>query len=421
MSRVFITGIGFISSIGNDSAEVSNSLRTLKHGMELMPELAGADSPVKVAAPVKGFDVSSLDPEDWSYPARYRVRRETLRSFSPHVMYAHCSLLQAIEDASLKEDDISNLDTGIYTASAGSMKFIYNNYKRLFSKGVMRCNPLTIVSSIAGTLSFNLVSHFNIRGVSTGFSSACASSGHAMGFAFDEIQRGRQKRMFVVGAEECNFENIVPFAGMRALSLSTDPDTAACSFDKKRQGFVATGGGVTLVLESEEEVKRRGAKVYAEMIGWGQGSDGHNVAISHPEGRGLQNAMRLALKDANLEPAGIDYINAHAPSTGIGDLSEVKAIKAIFETAGAKPKISSTKPLTGHGLSLSSVLEAGICSLVLKEGFLPGSAHITELEPAAESLNIIRETEDTQVSVVMSNSSGFGGANTSLIFKSCQG
>ena len=225
--------------------------------------------------------------------------------------------------------------------------------------------------------------------------------------------------MFAVGAEDCNFDSIVPFAVMRALSLSTDPDTAARSFDKTREGFVSSGGGVTMVLESEEEVERRGVTPYGEIVGWGQASDGYNVAISHPDGRGLQKAMQSALKDADLSSAQIDYLNAHAPSTPIGDLSEVIAMKEVFGE-GESPMISSTKALTGHGLSLSSILESGICMVGYKHGFVPGSAHIEELMPEAEGLNIIQATSEEQPEYMMSNSSGFGGANTSLIFRSCR-
>ncbi|MCZ6671806.1 MAG: beta-ketoacyl-[acyl-carrier-protein] synthase family protein [Verrucomicrobia bacterium] len=419
MSRVFVTGLGFISSIGNDEATVVDSLRNLKHGMELFPPLQVPESPVKVAAPVKEFDVESYDPEDWTYPAEYKLRRETLRSFSPHVLYAYCSMKQAIEQAGLETSDISNPETGIYTASAGSSRFLHKSLEKMYARGIMRCNPLNIVSSVAGTVSFNLVSYFQIQGFSTGFASACASSGHALGFAFDEVRRERQKRMFVIGAEDCNFDSIVPFAVMRALSLSKDPDTAARPFDKNRQGFVSSGGGVTMILESEEEVTRRGASTYGELIGWGQASDGYNVAISHPDGRGLQAAMKAAFKDANIEPENIGYLNAHAPSTPIGDLAEVLAMKEIFPS-GSGPMISSTKALTGHGLSLSSLLESSICILAFKHGFVPGSAHIQELMPEADSLNIIQTSREVQPDYIMSNSSGFGGANTSLIFRSCR-
>lgn len=420
MARVFVTGLGYICSIGNDQETVVHNLRNLKHGMALYPPVNVPDSPVKVVAPVKEFGVDSLDQEDWTYPARYKIRRQTIRSFSPHVLYAYCSFLQAIENADLEEMDVSNKETGIYTASGGSIRFIYHHLRRMEKRGVMRCNPLNIISSVAGTLSFNLVSHFKIQGASTGFASACASSGHAMGFAFDEIRLGRQKRMFVVGAEDCNFESVVPFCGMRALSLSRNPARASRPFDQTRDGFVSSGGAVTVVLESEEEVERRGVPVYGEMVSWGQASDGYNVAISHPEGRGLESAMLRALEDAGIQPARIGYINAHAPSTPIGDRSEVLAVRRVFDPEEARPMISSTKALTGHGLSLSSVLEAALCMSALRHGFVPGSAHIRQLMSEAEGLNIIRQTVNATPAYILSNSSGFGGANTSLLFKACQ-
>ena len=177
MSRVFVTGLGFISSIGNDEATVVDHLRHLKHGMELYPPLQVPESPVKLAAPVKDFDVESYDPEDWTYPRQYKLRREVLRSYSPHVLYAYCSMKQAIENSGLKDSDVSNPDTGIYTASAGSSRFLHKSLEKMYKRGIMRCNPLNIVSSVAGTVSFNLVSNFQIQGFSTGFASACASSG----------------------------------------------------------------------------------------------------------------------------------------------------------------------------------------------------------------------------------------------------
>jgi 3-oxoacyl-[acyl-carrier-protein] synthase-1 len=273
------------------------------------------------------------------------------------------------------------------------------------------------VASISGTVNFNLVSQFKIKGASTGFSSACASSAHALGFAYDEIALGRQKRMFVIGAEDGNVESILPFAGMRALSLQTDPSIASRPFDAARDGFVGTGGAAVLVLESEEEADRRRANVYCEVAGWGQASDGHNVAISHPEGMGLRMAIENALKYSDVTAESVDYVNAHATSTPIGDISEARALKAIFKNSPTRPAISSTKALTGHGLSLAGAMEAGFCALAIKEGFMPGSAHITKLEPACEGLNIIRATLPHRPNVVLSNSSGFGGANVCLVFR----
>ena len=408
--------MGLITSIGNDRSSVLTSLREMKHGIENPPMLQVDESPVKVAGTVKEFEVDSSDPEDWIYPSEYRVPRATLRSFSPHVLYSWCALQQAIKDANLAEEEIQDPDSGLYTSSGGSMRSIHKHFEKMDRRGVMACNPLAIVASIAGTLTFNLVAALGVRGSSTGLVSACASSGHALGTALDEIRLGRQKRMLVVGAEDCNFESIVPFCGMRALSLERDPEKASRPFDVKRNGFVGTGGSVCLVLETQSEAERRGVTPYARFLGWGQGSDGHNVAISHPQGRGLQDSMTKALRDAQIGPNDIDYVNAHAPSTSIGDASEMKALKSVFP-APQQVKVSSTKALTGHGLSLSSIMEAAFCCLALKEGFLPGSANVTEPDPELGHLDLLQASSEIQANRIMSNSSGFGGANVSLVFE----
>lgn len=416
MARVFVTGLGFITSIGNDSSVVETSLRELRHGMELYAPFAAANIPVKVAAPVKGFSTESPDQEEWTMPAGYAFKRDLLRSLSPHVLYAACALQQAIADARLDPADVSNDDTGLYAASAGSPRMLTAHVNAMNQRGVMRCPPLGVVASIAGAVQFNLVAHWKIKGASTGFASACASSAHALGFACDDIMLGRQKRMFVVGAEDGNSETILPFASMRALSLNPDPATASRPFDAARDGFVGTGGGVVLVLESEDEVARRGVTPYCEVLGWGQASDGHNVAMSHPEGLGLASAMRRCLAAAGLTPADIDHVNAHATSTPIGDASECKALKAVLGAEAARVAVGSTKALTGHGLSLAGAMEAAFCALAIRRGFIPGSAHITKFDAAAEGLHIPRETLATAPRAVLNNSSGFGGANVSVAF-----
>ena len=415
MPRVFITGLGLITSIGNDVASVTTSLRELRHGIQTYPPFEPDNVPVKVAAPVRDFVTDANDPEDWSYPATYRIKREIIRGMAPHGVYAWCAMQQAIADAGLAEDEVSNAATGLYAASGGSPQLMGYMLNRMHNVGVMRCSPLGIVAAISGTLNFNLVAHFKIKGASCGFSSACASSSHAMGYAYDDLVMGRQKRIFVVGAEDGNVDSILPFAGMRALSLQADPALASRPFDAGRDGFVGTGGAAVLVLETEGEVARRGAKVYGEFVGWGQASDGHNVAISHPDGEGLQAAMLNALRATKVEAGSIDYINAHATSTPIGDISEARALKAVF--ADSSPAVSSTKALTGHGLSLAGAMESAFCALALRDGFMPGSAHISRLDPECEGLNIIRSTLAQGPQVVLNNSSGFGGANVSLVFK----
>jgi 3-oxoacyl-[acyl-carrier-protein] synthase-1 len=370
-----------------------------------------------VVGTIKEFGTDFLDQEEWTWPARYSVKRDVLRTMAPHGLYAHCAFLQAIADARLEEADVSNRQTGLYAASGGSPFLTAYHHQRMHNFGVMRTSPLGIVSSIVGTLNFNLVAAFKIQGASCGFSSACASSAHALGFAFDELALGRQKRMFVVGGEDGNMDAILPFAGMRTLSLQTDPEIASRPFDAARDGFVGTGGGTVLVLETEAEVARRAVNPYAEVLGWGQASDGYNVAISHPEGSGSKAAMQNALSQCQLGPEAVDYVNAHATSTVIGDLSEARALRAVFPDASSRPLVSSTKALTGHGLSLAGAMECGFCALAMREGFVPGSAHISRVDPACEGLNIPRATQAATPEVVLKNSSGFGGANVAILLR----
>jgi 3-oxoacyl-[acyl-carrier-protein] synthase-1 len=417
MPRVFITGLGFVTSIGNDAATVAGNLREMRHGFELYPPFQKPDIGCKVVGTIKGFSTDSVDPEDWTWPSRYEIKRETIRSMAPHGLYAHCAFLQAIADARLGDADISNRYTGLFAASGGSPMLTYYHHDRMLKLGPARCSPLGIVASIVGTLNFNLVAAFKIQGASTGFSSACASSAHALAYAFEEIAHGRQKRMFVAGGEDGNRDAILPFAGMRTLSLQSDPALASRPFDVARDGFVGTGGGTVVVLESEDEVARRGVKPYCELAGWGQASDGYNVAISHPDGAGSRIAMENAFEATGISAAEVDYVNAHATSTLIGDISEARALRSVFGEMGVRPAISSTKALTGHGLSLAGAMEAGFCALTFREGFIPGSAHITNLDPACEGLNIIRSTRKEPGRVVLKNSSGFGGANVALLMR----
>jgi 3-oxoacyl-[acyl-carrier-protein] synthase-1 len=416
MPKVFITGLGFVTSIGNDAATVAGNLREQRHGFELYPPFQKPDIACKVTGTIKGFFTDSTDPEDWTWPSAYAIKRETLRSMAPHGLFAHCAFLQALADAKLGESDISNRQTGLFAASGGSPMLTYYHHERMLKLGPARCSPLGIVASIVGTLNFNLVAAFRIQGASCGFSSACASSAHALAYAFEEISLGRQKRMFVVGGEDGNRDAILPFAGMRTLSLQADPNLASRPFDVARDGFVGTGGGMVVVLESEEEVDRRGAAPYCELVGWGQASDGYNVAISHPDGTGSRVAMENALSASRMKPSDVDYVNAHATSTLIGDVSEARALKAVFGESG-RPAVSSTKALTGHGLSLAGAMETGFCALMMKEGFMAGSAHISKLDPACEGLNILRSTQAAAPKVVMKNSSGFGGANVAILLR----
>jgi 3-oxoacyl-(acyl-carrier-protein) synthase len=274
-----------------------------------------------------------------------------------------------------------------------------------------------IVSSIAGTLNFNLAAHYKITGAVCGFVSACTSSSHALGYAMDEIRLGRQQRMLVVGAEDMTAESIVSFASLRALSNHPDPATASRPFDRRRDGFVGTGGAVALIVEDAALARRRGARIYAELIGWGQAGDGHSVAVSHPEGAGLSEAMRRTLADAHVNAADIGYVNAHATSTPAGDRSEALALHAVFTRQNATPRISSTKALTGHGLSLAGAMEAAFCALAIADGFIPGAAHLEEPDPVCAGLDLPRTSLDEAPRLVLNNSSGFGGSNVCHVLR----
>jgi 3-oxoacyl-(acyl-carrier-protein) synthase len=260
-------------------------------------------------------------------------------------------------------------------------------------------------------LNFNLAAHFRITGAVCGFVSACASASHAIGYACDEIRLGRLKRVLVVGAEELNAETLLPFAAMRALSPQSDPVKASRPFDVGRDGFVGAGGSVVMVLEEASLATSRGAPVYAEVAGWGQAADGHSVAMSHPAGAGLQRAMSRALADAGVQPKEIDYVNAHGTSTPVGDRAEAIALKTLFADAGATPKVSSTKALTGHPLSLAGAMEAAFCALAMREGYIPGNPHLVTADEICAGLDLPRTTLLERPRLVLNNSSGFGGSN----------
>lgn len=333
----------------------------------------------------------------------------------PHGVFAYAAMREAIADANLSDAMISHERTGMFCASAGSTRLLYRNVDKMLHQGIQRCGPLSVPCSIAGTLNFNLVSAFKIKGASTGFVSACSSSAHAFGFAFDLVRHNRQDIMFVVGAEDGDLFTILPFGSCRALSTSTDPAKGSRPFDVKRDGFVGTGGAVVLVLEELEHAKKRHATIYAEATGWGQSSDGYDIMSPEPNGEGLARAMRDALADAKLSPNEIDYVNAHATSTATGDRAELRALKNVF--GDATPLISSTKSQTGHGLSLAGAMEAAFCCLALREKFVPVSINITELDPEAEGLRIVTSSLDEVPKIALSNSSAFGGSNVSLLFK----
>ncbi len=415
--QAVITGLGFITCIGNDRAGVTRSLREGRHGLEQVEFLGNPSIPVKVLGTVKEFTANTPHWRDWRWPDRYRLPREVLRGLSPHGLYALCAIEQAVADAGLESAALTDGATGLYCASAGSTLLAHYHVNRLLEARGERCHPLSVVSSIAGTLNFNLAAHYGIRGAVGGFAAACASSSHALGCALDDIRLGRQQRMIVVGAEEATAESILPFHGMGALSTNPDPATASRPFDAARDGFVGAGGAVAMIIEEADFARNRGAPVYVEFAGWGQAGDGHNIAISHPEGAGLVSAIRRALADAGLAAADIGYINAHATSTPAGDRSEAVALAQVFTAAGAHPPVSSTKGLTGHPLSMAGVMEAAFCALALKDTFIPGNAHLQTPDEACAGLNLPRTTAEASPGTVLSTSSGFGGSNVALVFR----
>jgi 3-oxoacyl-[acyl-carrier-protein] synthase-1 len=412
--RAVITGLGFLTSLGNTKQEVSESLRTCRTGVELFEPFADPSIPVKLAGRVKGFNFPGVNPDRWDFPGKDDLSRGELRTFTPNAVYAWSAMRQAIADAALPSDLVSHPSTGLFCSSAGSSRLIHAALATLIDRGVQRMLPGSVVAAIPNSLHANLVARFAIKGSSLLFSSACSSSAHALGAALDEIRLGRQNIIFAVGAEDCDLCAFLPFAALRALSPQTDPERAPCPFDVARDGFVATGGATALVVEELEHARARGATCYAELAGWGQASDGYDVVLPDPTGDGLARAMQRAIEDAGVAPHEVGYINAHATGTGAGDAAEITAIRRTFRDAPI-PRISSTKALSGHGLSLAGAMEAGFCCLALKERFIPVSAHIQELDPAFADMPIVTAPTDAHASVALSNSSGFGGSNVTLV------
>jgi 3-oxoacyl-[acyl-carrier-protein] synthase I len=419
--RVVVTGLGFVTPIGNERATVERSLRAGQHGLTPVEFYGNPNLPLKVAGTVKGFTVDSTSCRDWNWPAEYEIPRETLRGLAPHGVYAFCALTQALREAGLPPAAVANDDgTGLFCASAGSPMLLHHLLANSLAVRGERGNPMGVVSSIAGTLNFTLAAHFHITGAVCGFVSACASSSHALGYAMDEIRLGRLRRVLVVGAEDINAETLVPFSTMRALSSAADPRLASRPFDAARDGFVGAGGAVAMIVEDAEAAAERGAVPWAELAGWGQAADGYSVATSHPEGKGLRLAMQRALADSGVTPAQVDYVNAHATSTPIGDRAEAIALRSVFSDAGARPRVSSTKGLTGHPLSLAGVMEAAFCVLALRGGFIPGNAHLGTPDAACVGLDLPVDSLDAAPRVVLNNSSGFGGSNVCHVLRAVE-
>ena len=413
MESVLITGLGLVTSIGHDRATVTRALQELRSGIVPWDPLPGVTLPVKVAGTLKGFDLTGVDPAGWSYPDGLNIDRQTARSLPPHGACAVLAVQQALAEAGLNVEDLTDGRTGLACASGGSPEVMYHRISAMERTGWQRGHPLGVVASVAGTLNFNLAAWLGIRGATCGFVSACASSAHALGYACDAIRLGRQDRMIVVGAEDLNVAMLLPFHAMGALSLETDPARASCPFDAGRNGFTGTGGAAVLILESASAAARRSAPRLARLAGWGEAADGFSVAAPHPEGDGVARAMAFALTDAGVTPDEVGWVNAHATSTPAGDRAEALALHRVF--GAHRPAISSTKALTGHGLSLAGAMEAAFSVLALQGDFIPGQANLNTVLPEGTGLDIPRETRDINPAVVASNASGFGGSNVCLI------
>ncbi len=421
MNTVVISGIGFATSIGTRYDQVHESLRELNNGFKRKrfgSDGDGEEAGIElVCGDVSGFDLSSCDFRDWVYPDSLPLDTGILRSLPTHGPYAVAALEEAINMAEIERKTLGNGRCGLYCASPGSPSMTRQHLNQMAGNSWRRCPPMAIVNSIAGTLNFNLTTHYGITGSSCGFVSACASSSHAIGYAFDEIALGRQDLMLIVAAEDGSTESLLPFLGMRALSLNPDPGTASRPFDQQRDGFVGTGGAAALVLESATSARQRDSTPVAEMLGWGQASDGYNVAAPHPQGEGIRRAMEICLQTSGVEAEQIDWINAHATSTPAGDCAEATALADLgFAEDEIDTSISSTKGLTGHGLSYAGVLEAAICALAIKEDLIPGNAGLEQIDASCAGLNLPGVSRSQPLNFVLNNSCGFGGANVCHLF-----
>jgi len=401
VKRVVITGMGIVSSIGNNKQEVTESLREGRSGIEFSQEYADLGFRSHVHGAVH-IDTESL------------IDRKKRRFMGDAAAFNYIAMQEALEDAGLTEEEISNERTGIIVGSGGGSNS--NNIlavELLREKGLRRVGPYMVPRTMGSTTSANLATHFRVKGVNYSISSACSTSAHCIGNAAEMIQWGKQDRMFAGGGEELHWTMTVLFDAMGALSskYNDTPEKASRAYDANRDGFVIAGGGGLVVLEELEVAKARGAKIYAELVGYGATSDGYDMVA--PSGEGAVRCMKQALSTVNGE---VGYINAHGTSTPVGDIRELEAVKEVF---GDKiPSIASTKSLTGHALGAAGVNEAIYSLIMMEAGFLAASPNIEELDPGAEGVPILRERADnTDVDIMMSNSFGFGGTNASLVFQ----
>lgn len=401
--RVVISGLGIVSCLGTDAAAVAQSLRAGKSGVSLQQDYIDMGLRSHIAGSVD-IDFSE------------HIDRKQLRFMGQAAAYAYISMQQAIKDAGLTEAEVSNERTGIIAGSGGASSASQTEATDILrEKGIRRVGPYRVTQTMGSTVSACLATPFKIRGVNFSISSACSTSAHCIGSAMEQIQLGKQDIVFAGGGEELHWAMSCLFDAMGALSTKYNdtPEKASRAYDANRDGFVIAGGGGMLVVEELEHAKARGAKIYAELVGYGATSDGYDMVA--PSGEGAVRCMQQALATVD---GKIDYINAHGTSTPAGDMQELKAVREAFSDRGYIPVVGSTKSLSGHSLGAAGVQEAIYSLLMQQEGFIAASANIEELDPEADGLPIaLALQDDVDLQRVMSNSFGFGGTNASLVFQ----
>ena len=403
MRRVVVTGLGIVSSIGTSAEEVTASLKVGKSGIVSAPEYVEHGFRSQIHGRV---DINVAE----------HIDKRTLRFMGPGSAYAHIAMQQAIADAGLPEDKVSNIRTGLIAGSGGpSTSAMLTAHQTVIEKGApKRIGPFAVPKCMGSTVSANLATAFKIKGINYSITSACSTSLHCIGSASEQIMMGKQDVMFAGGGEELDWTLSCLFDAMGAMSskYNDTPELASRAFDADRDGFVIGGGGGILVLESLEHAQARGAKIYAEVTGFGATSDGHDMVA--PSGEGGERAMRLATNTL-LEGRKVSYINAHGTSTPVGDVGEVEAVRRVFGI-GTTPPISSTKSMTGHAQGATGAMEAIFCLLMLEHDFITPSINIQTLDPAINEGEIATKlVENAGLDSIMTNSFGFGGTNGSMI------
>ena len=402
MREVVVTGIGIVSSIGNNAEEVTESLKTLKSGIvknDINSEL-GLRS--HISGSVKNLDLKE------------RIDRKLFRFMGEAAAFAYISTEEAIKDSGLDEESLSSERTGLIMGSGGaSSEDQIDSADILRSKGLKRIGPYRVTKAMGSTVSACLATSFGIKGINYSISSACATSAHCIGSGMEQIQLGKQDIIIAGGGEAEHWGMTSLFDAMGALSTkyNDSPEKASRAYDRDRDGFVIAGGGGAVILEEKEHAIKRGAKIYAQLTGYAATSDGEDMVS--PSGEGGERCMRIALGMTGKER--VDYINAHGTSTPAGDITELNAIKNVF--GKDLPLISSTKSLSGHSLGAAGVHESIFCLIMMKEGFAAGSANIENLDEGAINFPIIQKNQETELKKILSNSFGFGGTNATLIFE----